>query len=88
MLILILVKLGSFMYYRDKVMELIYVAEVKFWNIIYDETAAKILEEYDELGMTVSYAFTLIVSAGTLNYIFVPILGISFVSFSFFFLSF
>nr|XP_012214848.1 PREDICTED: uncharacterized protein LOC105667580 [Linepithema humile] len=73
LLIMILVKLGSFFFYRDTVMELIRFAEKNFWNVDYDETSARILEEYDKLGMSIIYTFTFIVYAATFNYIFAPL---------------
>lgn len=72
---MILVKLGSFMFYRDTVMELIRYAEENFWNADYDETSARILEEYDKLGMSMIYTFTFIVYVATFNYIFAPFFG-------------
>lgn len=73
---MILVKLGSFMFYRDAVMELIRFAEKNFWNVDYDETSARILEKYDKLGLSMIYTFTFIVYAATFNYIFAPFFGI------------
>ncbi|KYQ57879.1 Odorant receptor Or2 [Trachymyrmex zeteki] len=72
LLIMILVKLGSFMFYRDIIMDLIHFAEKNFWGVTYDEASAQILEAYDKLGMTMIYTFTLIVYIGTFNYIFAP----------------
>lgn len=73
---MVLVKLGSFMFYRYIVMDLICFAQKKFWNVIYDEVGAQILKEYDKLGMIMVYTFTFIVSLGTFNYIFAPFFGI------------
>ncbi|XP_071569688.1 odorant receptor 49b-like [Temnothorax nylanderi] len=72
LLIMILVKLGSFMFYRDMIMDLIHFAEENFWNVTYDEAGAKILEEYDKLGMTMVYTFIFVVYVATFNYIFAP----------------
>ncbi|KYN34223.1 Odorant receptor 49b [Trachymyrmex septentrionalis] len=72
LLIMILVKLGSFMFYRDMIMDLIHFAEKNFWGVTYDETSAQILEEYDKLGMTMIYTFTFMVYTATFNYIFAP----------------
>ncbi|XP_014478929.1 PREDICTED: uncharacterized protein LOC106746647 [Dinoponera quadriceps] len=72
LLIMILVKLGSFMFYRDEVMKLIRFAEKNFWGITYDEVDAGILEEYEKLGMTLTYTFMFIVYCATFNYIFAP----------------
>ncbi|KAL0103918.1 hypothetical protein PUN28_016933 [Cardiocondyla obscurior] len=72
LLIMILVKLGSFMFYRDMIMDLIHFAEKNFWTATYDETGAQILERYDKLGMTMIYTFTFIVYVATFNYIFAP----------------
>ncbi|XP_011691915.1 PREDICTED: odorant receptor Or2-like [Wasmannia auropunctata] len=69
---MILVKLGSFMFYRDMVMDLIRSAERNFWSATYDEVGTRILEGYDRLGMTMTYTFTFIVYVATLNYIFAP----------------
>ncbi|KAL6435407.1 hypothetical protein ACFW04_005415 [Cataglyphis niger] len=60
LLIMILVKLGSFMFYRDMIMDLIHFAEKNFWNVTYNEVDTQILEGYDKLGMTMVYTFTLI----------------------------
>lgn len=76
LLIMILVKLGSFMFYRDMIMDLIKFAEKNFWNVTYDENGTQILEGYDKLGMTMVYTFTFIVSLATFNYIFAPFFGI------------
>lgn len=72
---MILVKLGSFMYYNDHMMKLIRFAESKFWAVTYDEVGTRILEEYDKLGMTMTYTFILIVYFASFNYIFAPIFG-------------
>ncbi|XP_071642098.1 uncharacterized protein [Temnothorax longispinosus] len=72
LLIMILVKLGSFMFYRDMIMDLIHFAEENFWNVTYDKAGAKILEEYDKLGMTMVYTFIFVVYVATFNYIFAP----------------
>ncbi|KYM78584.1 Odorant receptor 49b [Atta colombica] len=73
LLIMILVKLGSFMFYRDMIMDLIHFAEKNFWSVTsYDEASAQILEGYDKLGMTMIYTFTFMVYIGTFNYIFAP----------------
>ncbi|EFN77832.1 Odorant receptor 49b [Harpegnathos saltator] len=72
LLVMILVKLGSFMLYHDNVMKLIRFAEKHFWAVTYDEVGTRILEEYDKLGMTMTYTFTLIVYVATFNYIFAP----------------
>lgn len=75
LLIMILVKLGSFMFYHDDVMKLIRFAERNFWTIVYDEVGTRILEQYDKLGMTMTYTFTFIVSVAAFNYIFAPFFG-------------
>lgn len=80
LLIMILVKLGSFMFYRDMIMDLIKFAEKNFWNVTYDKAGTRILEGYDKLGMTMVYIFTSIVSLATFNYIFAPFFGIVSVS--------
>ncbi|KAL6260248.1 hypothetical protein P5V15_007781 [Pogonomyrmex californicus] len=72
LLVMILVKLGSFMYYRDKIMDIIHFAEENFWNVNYDKVGTQILEKYDKLGMTMVYTFTFIVYFATFNYIFAP----------------
>ncbi|XP_012056605.1 PREDICTED: odorant receptor 67c-like [Atta cephalotes] len=73
LLIMILVKLGSFMFYRDMIMDLIHFAEKNFWGVTpYDEASAQILEGYDKLGMTMIYTFTFMVYIATFNYIFAP----------------
>ncbi|XP_011338486.1 putative odorant receptor 92a isoform X2 [Ooceraea biroi] len=72
LLIMILVKLGSFMFYRDIVFDLIRFAEKNFWSTTYDEFGAQVLETYDKLGMTMVYIFTFIVYIATFNYIFAP----------------
>ncbi|XP_072758672.1 uncharacterized protein [Anoplolepis gracilipes] len=73
LLIMILVKLGSFMFYRDMIMDLINFAEKNFWNVTYNEIGTKIMKGYDRLGMIMVYTFTLIVFIATFNYIFAPI---------------
>jgi len=73
---MILVKLGSFMFYRDMIMDLIHFAEKNFWNVTYNEVGTRILEGYDKLGMIMVYTFTLIVYVATFNYIFAPFFGI------------
>jgi len=75
---MILVKLGSFMFYRDMIMDLIHFAEKNFWGVTYDEASAQILEGYDKLGMTMIYTFTFMVYIATFNYIFAPFFGIIF----------
>lgn len=75
---MILVKLGSFMFYRDMIIDLIRFAERNFWNVTYDETGTQILDSYDKLGMTMIYTFTFIVYVATFNYIFAPFFGIFF----------
>jgi len=77
---MILVKLGSFMFYRDMIMDLIRFAEKNFWNVTYGEIGTRILERYDKLGMTMIYTFVFIVYVATFNYIFAPFFGIIFVS--------
>ncbi|XP_020296375.1 odorant receptor 49b-like [Pseudomyrmex gracilis] len=72
LLIMILVKLGSFMYYHDMIMELIQFAEKKFWNIKYDKVGTQILKTYDKIGMSMICTFTFIVYFATFNYIFAP----------------
>ncbi|GAB1866635.1 Odorant receptor [Camponotus japonicus] len=72
LLVMILVKLGSFMFYRDMIMDLIHFAEKNFWNVTYNEVGTRILEGYDKLGMIMVYTFTLIVYVATFNYIFAP----------------
>ncbi|KAM0727264.1 Odorant receptor 13a [Formica fusca] len=72
LLIMILVKLGSFMFYRNMIMDLIHFAEKNFWNVTYNEVDTQILEGYDKLGMTMVYTFTLIVYVATFNYVFAP----------------
>lgn len=69
-------KLGSFMFYRDMIMDLIHFAEKNFWNVTYNEVDTQILEGYDKLGMTMVYTFTLIVYVATFNYVFAPFFGI------------
>lgn len=75
---MVLVKLGSFMFYRDKIMNLIHFAERNFWNATHGETDTQILEQYDKLGMFLIYTFTFIVTVATFNYIFAPFFGINF----------
>ncbi|KYN08362.1 Odorant receptor Or2 [Cyphomyrmex costatus] len=72
LLIMVLVKLGSFMFYRDMIMDLIQFAEKNFWGVTYDKSDTQILEGYDKLGMTMIYTFTFIVYVATFNYIFAP----------------
>ncbi|KAG5334346.1 OR13A protein, partial [Acromyrmex charruanus] len=72
LLIMILVKLGSFMFYHDMIMGLIHFAEKNFWGVTYDEASAQILKGYDKLGMTMIYTFTFMVYIATFNYIFAP----------------
>ncbi|CAL1676898.1 unnamed protein product [Lasius platythorax] len=72
LLVMILVKLGSFMFYRDMIMDLIHYAEKNFWNVTYNEVGTRILKEYDKLGMAMVYTFTLIVYVATFNYVFAP----------------
>ncbi|XP_011169700.2 odorant receptor 13a [Solenopsis invicta] len=72
LLVMVLVKLGSFMFYRDKIMNLIHFAERNFWNATHGETDTQILEQYDKLGMFLIYTFTFIVTVATFNYIFAP----------------
>lgn len=76
---MILVKLGSFMYYHDMIMELIQFAEKKFWNIKYDKVGTQILKTYDKIGMSMICTFTFIVYFATFNYIFAPFFGTIFV---------
>ncbi|KMQ97937.1 odorant receptor 13a [Lasius niger] len=76
LLVMILVKLGSFMFYRDMIMDLIHYAEKNFWNVTYNEVGTRILKEYDKLGMAMVYTFTLIVYVATFNYVFAPFFGI------------
>lgn len=77
---MILLKLGSFMFYRDTVFNLIRFAEKHFWGSFYDESGAQILEAYDKLGMKMVYTFTVIVYVATFNYIFAPFFGTILVS--------
>lgn len=77
LLVMILVKLGSFMFYRDMVMELIRFAETNFWGVTYDEVGNRILEEYDQLGITMAYTFTFVVYVAAFNYICAPFFGTS-----------
>ncbi|KAI4484184.1 hypothetical protein M0804_007640 [Polistes exclamans] len=73
LLIMILVKFGNFIYYRNIVLKLITYAEKNFWKGEYDNTSAKILEEYDKRGVLMTYTFTVIVNLAAFNYIFAPL---------------
>lgn len=72
---MIMVKLGSFMFYRDIVMKLIQFAEANFWSVTYDEVASQIMKQYDEFGITMTYTFTVIVYFAIINYCCGPIFG-------------
>ncbi|KAF3054604.1 Odorant receptor 033 [Nylanderia fulva] len=72
LLVMILVKLGSFMFYRDQIMDLIHYAEENFWNVTYNEVGTQIMKRYDKLGMSMVYTFTCIVVIATFNYVFAP----------------
>lgn len=63
------------MFYHDNVMKLICFAEKHFWTVTYDEVGTRILEEYDKLGMTMTYTFTFVVTIASFNYIFAPFFG-------------
>ncbi|XP_043486395.1 odorant receptor 13a-like [Polistes fuscatus] len=73
LLIMILVKFGNFIYYRNIVLKLITYAEKNFWKVEYDNTSARILEEYDKRGVLMTYTFTVIVNLAAFNYIFAPL---------------
>ncbi|XP_015180925.1 PREDICTED: uncharacterized protein LOC107068731 [Polistes dominula] len=73
LLIMILVKFGNFIYYRNIVLKLITYAEKNFWKVEYDNASAKILDEYDKRGVLMTYTFTVIVNLAAFNYIFAPL---------------
>ncbi|KAI4493355.1 hypothetical protein M0802_009415 [Mischocyttarus mexicanus] len=73
LLIMILVKFGNFIYYRNIILKLITFAEDHFWKGEYDKISCRILEEYDKRGVLMTYSFTVIVNLAAFNYIVAPI---------------
>nr|AXM05167.1 odorant receptor [Campoletis chlorideae] len=73
LLLKIMIKFSSFMYYRNIVYNIIDYAERNFWEVDYDEYGTKVLKECDRKGVMLIYTFTLIVQLGALNYIYTPL---------------
>ncbi|KAG7190905.1 hypothetical protein KM043_006965 [Ampulex compressa] len=73
LLVMILVKFGTFIFYRDLLVEVVRFAQIHFWERQYNKIEAEIMRDYDKRGVIMTCSFTVIVYIGTFNYIVAPV---------------
>lgn len=74
-LVLVFVKLSTFMIRRDVVMQLIRYSEKNFWKIYYDDVGQQIMIECDAKGFTFFCTFFIFVTGTVGSYIIAPMVG-------------
>lgn len=74
--VIILLKLGFFLFHREEVLSMLKYTQDNFWNVQYDAYGRKILKQINKKGTILMFTFTLCTQGTVFSYFLTPIIGI------------